>query len=78
MLDEPSRFVGFRLNRARSSDWASPLRNWGIPSFALQTHTQVWRLSNVIIPIFLQHNTTHMHVKIGIIKQWKCKLRTQH
>ena len=43
MTDKPSRFVGFRLNKARRSDCASELRNWGMPSFALwqdtQTHT---------------------------------------
>lgn len=32
----PSRLAGFRLNRARRRLWASVLRNWGMPSFALQ------------------------------------------
>lgn len=32
----PSRLAGFRLNRARRRLWASVLRNWGMPSFALK------------------------------------------
>lgn len=32
----PSRLAGFRLNSARRRLWASVLRNWGMPSFALK------------------------------------------
>lgn len=32
----PRRLPGFLLNRLRSRDWASGLRNWGIPSLALE------------------------------------------
>lgn len=32
----PKRLPGFLLNRLRSRDWASGLRNWGIPSLALE------------------------------------------
>lgn len=32
----PSRLAGFLLNRARRRLWASVLRNWGMPSFALE------------------------------------------
>lgn len=33
---EPSLLPGFLLNKALSRDWASTLRNWGIPRRALQ------------------------------------------
>jgi len=50
MRDEPIRFVGFRLNKARSRDCASGLRNWGMPSFALwHKHTSDYTSFSCII-----------------------------
>lgn len=38
----PSRLAGFLLNRARRRLWASVLRNWGMPSFALEQPQASW------------------------------------
>lgn len=37
----PSRLQGFRLKRALSKLWASMLRNWGMPSLALQSKSDI-------------------------------------
>lgn len=41
---QPSLLAGFLLNKALSRDWASALRNWGIPRRALQGETEGTRL----------------------------------
>jgi len=83
MQDKPSRFVGFRLNNARRSDWASGLRNWGMPSFALShTHTMNnarrsdWAsgLRNWGMPSFaLSHTHTQWttHAEVTKLQDWE-------
>lgn len=56
----PKRLPGFLLNRLRSRDWASGLRNWGIPSLALEA----------------QKTMSVQTLKINIFKEIRLTLRS--